>query len=346
MSMRPGTVILAVGLLLVCGALLVAGVIGLGALGILSAPAAPKPDFQATLQVLIATSTVPSVVPSTSPAGSSDQPAGHIVLTCQIFKFQSSEQICIMNADGSDYHRLTPDDGIRHFYPSLAPDGKSVVYSQYREDNVYEIYELSLADGVSKRLTDRLGVLTAPEISPDGSLVVFMRWTPASNQNQIWVMDRDGSHPRRVFSGTGWDPTWSPDGSRILFASDIEGPNQLYVVKLDGSGLTKITDLAALRGRSDWSPLEQIVTYSGDSWKRELFLMSVDGSDAHQVSPPGGNSQGPTFSPDGHWIAFTAYFDHMQDENGCEIYVIRTDGTDLRRLTNNDYCDYQPRWGP
>jgi len=50
-------------------------------------------------------------------------------------------------------------------------------------------------------------------------------------------------------------------------------------------------------------------------------------------------------SPDGKWVAFTAYFDKYGDDHGCEIYVIRTDGTDLRRLTNNDYCDYQPRWG-
>jgi tricorn protease len=74
--------------------------------------------------------------------------------------------------------------------------------------------------------------------------------------------------------------------------------------------------------------------------------MDPDGSDLHQVSPKGGNSQGPSFSPDGQWIAFTAYFDGFNDINGCEIYIIRTDGTDLRRLTKNDYCDYQPRWGP
>jgi TolB protein len=42
----------------------------------------------------------------------------------------------------------------------------------------------------------------------------------------------------------------------------------------------------------------------------------------------------------------TAYFDHLQDINACEIYILRVDGTDLRRITNNDYCDYQPRWGP
>jgi tricorn protease len=74
--------------------------------------------------------------------------------------------------------------------------------------------------------------------------------------------------------------------------------------------------------------------------------MNADGSNARQVSPAGGNGQGPSFSPDGQWIAFTAYYDHPGDDHGCEIYVVRLNGSDLRRLTNNDYCDYQPRWGP
>jgi TolB protein len=189
-------------------------------------------------------------------------------------------------------------------------------------------------------------VLTAPEISPDGGLITFMRWTVASNQYQIWVMDRDGGGERRVVSGSGWDPTWSPDGKRILFASDRSGRNQLWAVNLDGTALEQISDLPAIRGRSDWSPLNQIVTYSGEPWNRELYLMAADGSDTRQLTPAGGNSQGPSFSPDGEWVAFTAYFDKYEDIHGCEIYIIRVDGSDLRRLTNNDYCDYQPRWGP
>jgi TolB protein len=74
--------------------------------------------------------------------------------------------------------------------------------------------------------------------------------------------------------------------------------------------------------------------------------MDSDGSNERQVAPSGGNSHGSSFSPDGGWIAFTAYFDIPGDINGCEIYTMRTDGSDLRRLTDNDYCDYQPRWGP
>jgi Tol biopolymer transport system component len=338
-------------LLMVCGLTLGAGMFGVRAIRLLG-PAA-TPDFGATLQASIAITVVTSATPEASqPTSTPSVPteiglrAGQIVFTCQLYYYQSSEQICIMNADGSGYRRLTGENGVRHFYPSLSPDGKSVVYSQYREDNVYEIYEISLADGSIRRLTDRLGALTGPEISPDGKSIVFMRWTPSSDQDQIWLMDRDGSQLHQLIPGTGWDPTWSPDGSQVLFASDRDGSIQLYRVSLDGSGLQRISSLPAIRGRSDWSSQGWVATYSGDAWHREVYLMRSDGSELHQVSPPGGNSQGPTFSPDGMWIAFTAYFDKPNDINGCEIYVTRVDGTGLLRLTNNDYCDYQPRWGP
>jgi TolB protein len=253
-----------------------------------------------------------------------------------------------MNADGSGFRRLTTEDGIRHFYPSLAPDGKSVLYSAFREENVYEIYDYDLGDGSVDRLTTKIGVADAPEVSPDGKSITFMRWSPTNNQYQVWLMDRDGKNPDKIPQVFGWDPTWSPTGKQILFASkDKDGAVQLFVVNVNGKNQHRISNLPAIRGRSDWSSDGQsIVTYSGEPWHRELYIMNADGSDTRQLTPTGGNSQGPSFSPDGKWVVFTAYFDKYGDDNGCEIYIIRVDGTDLRRLTNNDYCDYQPRWGP
>jgi Tol biopolymer transport system component len=284
------------------------------------------------------------IVPTSASAG---QPMGHIVFTCQIFKVEAGNQICIMNADGSGFRRLTTDDTRQHFYPSLAPDGRSVVYSAYREDNVYEIYEMDIAGGNVVQLTNRLGILNAPEISPDGKSIVFKQSSGFNNRNKIWIMDRDGQNVTNLPKVDGWDPTWSADGKYFLFASAMNGTVQLYTIRVDGSSLHRITNLPAIRGRSDWSPDgKYIVTYSGEPWKREVYIMNADGSNVHVISPAGGNSQGPAFSPDGQWIVFTAYYDHLNDDNGCEIYIMRLDGTDLRRLTNNDYCDYQPRWGP
>jgi TolB protein len=272
---------------------------------------------------------------------------GHIVFTCQLFKVQASNQVCIMNADGSGWRRLTTDNSRQHWYPSLSPDGSSIVYSAFREANVHEIYEMTLANGDVNQLTNKLGVLTAAEISPDSGTIAFTRWASNSNRYQIYLMNRNGSDPNNIPGITGWDPTWSPDGRQLLYASDKGGSIQLYVIRANGKNNQQISNLPGIRGRSDWSPDGQtIVTYSGEPWQREIYIMNADGSNAHQITPTGGNSQGPSFSPEGQWIVFTAYFDHFGDDHGCEIYVIRTNGTDLRRLTDNDYCDYQPRWGP
>ena len=335
----------------------------------LPAASTPTPDLFATLQAAtpltastpepfetqfpVIASNVPTLtptaisldeIPAPSPA---DGLTGHIVFTCQIFKVQASNQICIMNADGTGFRRLTTDDTKQHFYPSLAPDGKSVFYSAFYETGNYEIFELQLKDGSVKRLTNGYGVETAPELSPDGNFVTYAKANDATGNFQIIIADRNGNNAGNIPRVSGWDPTWSPDGEKMLFASDPRGLVQLYTVDLDGRNMTAITNLPAIRGRSDWSADgNYIVTYSGPAWNRELFLMNADGSNAWQLTPSGGNSQGPSFSPDGKWVAFTAYFDNYGDDHGCEIYVIRIDGTDLRRLTNNDYCDYQPRWGP
>ncbi len=285
-----------------------------------------------------------SSIPAPSAA---DELTGHIVFTCQLFRVQAMDQICIMNADGSAMRRLTTGDNRRHYYPSLAPDGQHVLYSSFREQNVYEIYSLDLTNGRVEQLTDHLGVLTAPEVSPDGASITFVRGNPFSGDTRIMVMDRDGRNARDIPQASGWDPTWSPDGDQILFASSTENAVQLFVVDLNGKNLKQVSNLPAIRGRSDWSSDGRfIVTYSGTAWHREVYIMNADGSKALQLTPEGGNSQGPSISPDSKWVAFTAYFDNYGDDHGCEIYIIRIDGTDLRRLTRNDYCDYQPRWGP
>ncbi len=357
---------LVAGLLLLCGFLFLMVVLAFG-LKRLDVPASqPTLDLLATLRASTPLTVYPSASPvptATSAFGfqpmfptiqavgsspsSGDGPTGKIVFTCQIYKVQASNQICIINADGSGFRRLTTDDSRQHYYPSLSPDGNSVVYSAFREENIFELYEMNLADGSVEQLTDRLGVLNAPEISPDGQTIVFMRWTAQSDQYQIWMMDRNGKNPSNLPKLVGWDPTWSPDGKYILFASDMQGSVQLYTVKTNGRQLHRVSNLPAIRGRSDWSPDGQtIATYSGEPWQREVYLMNADGSNVRQLTPSGGNSQGPSFSPDGQWVAFTAYFDHPGDIHGCEIYLIRIDGSGLRRLTDNDYCDYQPRWGP
>ena len=77
-----------------------------------------------------------------------------------------------------------------------------------------------------------------------------------------------------------------------------------------------------------------------------MYLMNTEGQELQQVSQSGTNAQGASLSPDGKWIAFTGYTNVAdKDQNSCEIFIMRVDGSQIRQLTNNTYCDYQPRWG-
>lgn len=270
-------------------------------------------------------------------------PGGKIVFTCQIDKNENSDQICIMNADGSNYRQLT-HNSFENYYPSLAPDGNNIVFAS-NQTGGFEIYEMDL-NGNQEMLTSRIGELSAPDISPDGSLIVFTN--NYSSIAHIWVMKRNGGNPHEVFGSNqdSLDPVWSPDGKQILFALGIGENRRLHIINKDGSGLQQINVNLVTRGRNDWSPDGiTIGTYSGESWHREIYLFDLDGSNLRQMSN-GGNVLAPSFSPGGEWIAFTGYIDNYGDDNGCEIYIMRIDGTDIRRLTNNNYCDWQPRWGP
>jgi Tol biopolymer transport system component len=288
----------------------------------------------------------PSETASIPPeAEAPEEPGGRIVFVCQVFKDANRDQICIMNADGSEQRRLTADDAADFNFPSWSPDGNSIIYSGY-SDGLYGIYETDLEGETRLLLADTFSAF-APEISPDGSQVLFTR--TVGEFNAVWVMDRNGGNPRQIFGppqGPAWFAVWRPDGQRILFASNSSGENQLYTMAPDGSDMQIIGDLPNIPGDSNWSPDgSTIATYAGEPWSREIYLVGADGSNLQAITS-GGNNLSPGFSPDGNWIVFTSYRDRFGDENGCEIYRMRRDGSQVQRLTDNDYCDWQPRWGP
>jgi len=146
----------------------------------LPAASTPAPDLLATLAA--ATPLTGDTQPTSYPTSATGEPMGKIAFTCQVFRITASNQICIINADGTNFRRLTTDDSKQHYYPSVAPDGKSVVYAAFREPNIYEIYEIEIDTGSVKQLTDRLGNVNGPEISPDGGFIAFKLSTPTLNQ--------------------------------------------------------------------------------------------------------------------------------------------------------------------
>lgn len=269
------------------------------------------------------------------------KPTGKIVFTCQV----KGDEVCVINPDGSGWQQLT-DSPLASFNASLSPDGKKVVYVT-TDGNNSEIYELDIASLKTKQLTKLKKNLGSPEISPDNKYIIFHYKTGNSNV-AVWLMGRDGSNPHELYSSPGkdaHDATWSADGKQILFALGKGENNKLYIMDLNGHDPTVVNNSIDTRGRSDWSANNLISFDQGGPFMHDVYIMNTDGSNIKKVSK-GNNSQGASLSPDGMWVAFTAYIDVTnQGLNTCEIYIMHTDGSDILRLTDNNYCDYQPRWG-
>jgi TolB protein len=251
-----------------------------------------------------------------------------------------------MNPDGSGWSQLT-DSPLASFNASLSPDGKEVVYVA-TDGKMSEIYEVDIATLKTKQLTNLKKNLGSPEISPDNKNIIF-HYHSGNNNTAIWIMNRDGSKRHQFYSLSGQDAhdaTWSPDGTKILFALGKGDNNKLYIIDANGGDPKVVNNSIDTRGRSDWSGNNLIAFDQGQPFMHDIYVMNTDGSNLQKISN-GNNSQGASLSPDGKWIAFTAYTDTSNSSQGlssCEIYIMHVDGTGIRRLTNNNYCDYQPRW--
>jgi Tol biopolymer transport system component len=277
---------------------------------------------------------------ATKPGTTYPAPTGKIVFTCQV----KGDEVCIMNPDGSGWRQLT-DTPLASFNASLSPDGKQTVYVISDGKNS-EIYELDIATKKTKPLTELKKNLGSPEISPDNQHIIF-HYRSGNGNTTLWIMNRDGSDPHEFYSESGkdaHDATWSPDGKQILFALGKGENNKFYIMDFAGGDPQLVNNSIDSRGRSDWS--NDLISFDqGDPYLHNVFIMKTDGNGLRQLTQDN-NSQGASLSPDGMWIAFTAYTeDSKQHSETCEIFIMHVDGSNMRQLTDNSYCDYQPRWG-
>src|SRR5438876_3268099 len=189
--------------------------------------------------------------------------------------------------------------------------------------------------------------------------IVFVRGASAHHA-QLWITDPDGTSARPLLeppgeagfvAGAAGFPSWSPDGTQLVFAYALSGGrgSGLWLVRADGSGWRRLTSCGQPACLQDsepaWSPDGTKIAFVRNE---DIYVMNADGSSVQRLTSattPLGIGQ-PSWSPDGRQIAFTEA--RVQPYNLPAIGVMNADGTNLRQLTSclPGCTDIQPAWSP
>lgn len=130
----------------------------------------------------------------------------------------------------------------------------------------------------------------------------------------------------------------------LTFVSERAGPDELYAIESDGSGVTRMSDGTASDLTPSWSADGSKVAFAsnrGTAGNYEIYAMNRDGTGVHAITSAGGFNWFPAWSPDGSRIAFESARDGF-----LAIYVVGADGTGLTRLTSDSAGDEHPSWSP
>jgi len=301
---------------------------------------------------------------SADPSPAKTDNTSKVLFSALLSSNPQKSQLFTMNSDGSSETQLTnfvTTGSLFTGFGSWSPDGTQIVFVTSKDGNSGgEIYSMKSDGTAAKRLTNNLRSEEYPTYSKDGSKILYSVMVSTSpEKSQLFTMNSDGSGETQLtnFSTTtslftGY-ASWSPDGTQIVFVTNKDGNNnggEIYSMKADGTNLKRLTN----NQRSESSP-----TYSKDGGKilysamvstspekSQLFTMNSDGTNESQLTNFSTTTSLFTgfasWSPDGSQIIFVTNKDG--NSNGGEIYTMKADGTNLKRLTNNQRVEEHPKW--
>jgi serine/threonine-protein kinase len=152
-----------------------------------------------------------------------------------------------------------------------------------------------------------------PRLSPDGTRLAVQ--VGVEDGNDIWVYDLSGetAFRRLTLEGNNSFPIWTPDGERITYASNRDGPVSIYWQAADGSGVAErltTPEDGVIRHPEAWSPDGRTFSFraiKGGTEGSGLWTLSLDGGKAPRLFyDVAGIQFDSAFSPDGKWLAYSS----------------------------------------
>lgn len=264
--------------------------------------------------------------------------------------------IYLMRADGESPTRVS-DFG---YSPSWSPDGGQILIGTEKipqpstRPTRSQLWTIDLKTGQRQRVSE--GDALQPTFSPHKKRIAY--WSRPDRYGQrehILTIPVSGGEAIAVTDGSSTDlnPVWSPDGNYLYFSSNRGGSSNIWRVAIDeNTGVTSgppeaVTTIGATTSvlHLSFSRDGKKLAYSAQTELRNLRSVRFDPNQG-TVGKPVSITQGsmqlwfPDVSPDGQWL--TAYSMGQQRH----IFIMRTDGTEQRDLTPDNFRHSWPRWSP
>jgi len=210
-----------------------------------------------------------------------------------------------------------------------------------------------------------------PQISPDGSQVVFVRVTADEKKDQyetgIWVAKTDGSEPPRKLTGGSRDnsPRWSADGRKLAFVRSVEKdgrpqPAQLFVLAMDGGEARAVTEIPRGAGNPQWSPDGRTIAFSSSARPDELKKEQEkkDAAAKEEDKTPDEEKKEKPHESDVRVITSAVYrangvadFGYVDSDRPSHIWTVAVpDGAappeTPRQITSGEFAENNFQWSP
>jgi TolB protein len=282
------------------------------------------------------------------------------------------QDVYVVNADGSGLRNLTQNPA-RDWRFAWSSDGRKIAFVSDR-DGDDEIFVIN-ADGTGLRqLTNNLAMDTDPVWSPDGSLIVFESnvspnpgdgGAEANVGLDLYTVASDGSSLSLLTTdpdlSLSYNPAWSKDGRRILFASILDfrvWPSYPFLINTDGTGLMRISEAESFGRMSfSWSPDGKHIALrygNSDAYSGSGSTVAVFNAGGTNLRIIESNSQFNTmlhWTQEGDYLVFSSGSDEIDPNDppfpaGYGINIVRADGSCFTRLTDGSADDEDPLLSP
>jgi TolB protein len=319
--------------------------------------------------------TAPVAPVKSSSAAVTAPAAGQIVFRRYLDAAETTGALFVSKPDGTGLRQLTKSSsGVLDDEPNWSSDGTRIVFTrtlaagtEHESDRLFTMW----SDGthVTSISPARLssgdpmdGFDGTAAFSPDGKQIAFShaygKVKNAIQHSDIWVMNADGSHRRPLthtvdYAGDSKGIAWSPDGKHLVFgrlnSETADPPNgaALFVIDVDGGHERQLTKWSVgAGGTPGWSAANLIVfraVADEESGIGNFFTINADGTRLRQITHFATTviSHKAGFSPDGKWVIFA----REATAGNNDLFIAKTDGSELRALTNTPQAESSADWG-